>query len=61
MNVDQPDQETPQAEHPMTTGQSLPYDGPDDQRTASQGDLDFFTGSQPMQPAYWKMVVGEHL
>ena len=60
MNVDQPEQETPQAEQPMTTSQSLPADGPGDPRAASQDDLDFFTGSHPMQPADWKVVVAEH-
>ena len=60
MNVDDPNQETSQAEQPLTTSQSPSDDGPSDQRTASQDDLDFFTVSHPMQPADWKVVVGEH-
>ena len=60
MDYIEPEPETSQAEHPMPTGQSLPYVGPGDQRTASQDDLDFFTGSQPMQPADWKLVVAKH-
>ena len=60
MNVDQPEQETPQAEQPMTTSQSLAEDGPGDHHPVNQDIPGYFPGSQPMQPEDWKLVVANH-
>lgn len=60
MNADQPDQETSQAEQPMTRGQSLPDDGPGDHDPVNHDIPGYFPGSQPMQPEDWKMVVAKH-
>ena len=56
MNADQPDQETSQAEQPLTTGQSLPDDGLGDHHPVNHD----IPGSQPMQPKDWKLVVAKH-
>ena len=60
MNVDQPEQETSQAEQPLTTSQSLPDGGPGNHDPVNHDIPGYFPGSQPMQPAEWKLVVAKH-
>ena len=60
MNVDQPEQETSQAEQPLTTSQSLPDGGPGNHDPINHDIPGYFPGSQPMQPADWKLVVAKH-
>jgi len=60
MNLNQPEQETSQAEQPLTTSQSLPDGGPGNHDPVNHDIPGYFPGSQPMQPADWKLVVAKH-